>query len=50
MFSALKKLTTKQQLEQSSSANINITTNGDIAQMPGHLQRKFAKGVQYNSE
>lgn len=51
MFNALKKLTSpnnnKQFVEQ--NANINNMSN-NIVQMSGQLQRKFAKGVQYNSK
>jgi len=44
MFSALKKLTAKPTGEQNSPS----AQGNSWSQMPGQLQRKFAKGVHYN--
>lgn len=45
MFSALKKLTTKQDALPSIG-----TTNAAATPMSGSLQKKFSRGVQYNSK
>lgn len=49
MFNALKKLTTANKQQPEQNANIN-NMSGNIVQMSGQLQRKFAKGVQFNSK
>lgn len=46
MFSALKKLTNKQDAPSSAVGS----TNAAATPMSGSLQKKFSKGVQYNSE
>lgn len=43
MFSAFKKLATKQE-------SPNVPPNSAGIPMSGSLQKKFAKGVQYNSK
>lgn len=43
MFSAFKKLTSKQEPQNGPPNSAGIP-------MSGSLQKKFAKGVQYNSE
>lgn len=51
MFSALKKFTSPNNNKQFVEQNANIhNISNNIVQMSGQLQRKFAKGVQYNSK
>lgn len=56
MFNAFKKLASRQDGGASPAIAANASGNGANANstsavpMAGSLQRKFAKGVQYNSE
>jgi len=47
MFSALRKLATNSKNEPSSTGR--SSTNGGAQAMAASLQKKFAKGVHYNS-
>lgn len=47
MFSAFKRFTTK---NEGPANNNGLPKNPNVQAMSSSLQRKFAKGVQYNSE
>lgn len=44
MFSAIKRLTSSKETQH------NVSAESAVIPMAGSLQKKFAKGVQYNSE
>lgn len=58
MLSAIKKLTSRQDASPNTSTNLsnanqnagNPASNAPCTPMTASLQRKFAKGVQYNSK
>lgn len=50
MFSALKKLTASGRQDVASVAGSNPGAGGGTMPMAESLQKKFARGVQYNSK
>lgn len=49
MFSALRKLTTRSSGDGSNGGS-SVSATGGVQTMAASMQRRFARGVQYNSE